>query len=202
MGFINRLLGAPKPPDAPQTRMPSQLAVPQGADQNATRRELLRVVLRDTLARHGIPAAWIGSDVLSSTRGREPGMHLRLVLKHWEPRLLACMVALQKHIARRVALYDPLAHNWLVGISWQFALEDDSACPDMPDPTVWRVTAPSSGAPAHGGQAARHADRKAELERMLNTGAKSRRTAKDQTDFGPTQPMVWAPHGLDDQAAR
>lgn len=200
MGFINRLLGASKPAEAQPTRMPTQLPVPPGADQNTTRRELLRVVLRDTLARHGIPAAWIGSDVFTSTRGREPGVHLRLVLKHWEPRLLACMVALQKHIARRVALYDPLAHNWLLGISWQFALEDDSACPEMPDPTVWRVAASAGSGPANV-QATRHADRKAELERMLSANGK-RRNDKDHADFGPTQPMVWAPAGLDDQAVR
>jgi hypothetical protein len=189
MGLIDRLFGSSGPPDAPQTRMPTPIPVPAGADQNATRRELLRVVLRDTLARHGIPAAWIGSEVLA-TRGREPGVHLRLVLKHWEPRLLACTVALQKHIARRVGLYDPLAHNWLLGISWQFALADDSACPDMPDPTVWRVSSPAAGASAVSPQAARHADRKAELERMLGNNGKSRRSDKDQTDFGPTQPML------------
>lgn len=190
MGLMNRLFGSSGPQEAQPTRLPSQIAMPPGADQNATRRELLRVVLRDTLARHGIPAAWIGSDVLSSTRGREPGVHLRLILKHWEPRLLTCMVALQKHIARRVALYDPLAHNWLLGVSWQFALADDSACPDMPDPTAWRVGSPAGGAAALSAQATRHADRKAELERLLRTGGKARRNGSDHTDFGPTQPMV------------
>lgn len=188
MGLIDRLFGSSSPPEAAQTRLPGQLSMPPGADQGATRRELLRVVLRDTLARHGIPAAWIGSDVLTSTRGREPGVHLRLILKHWEPRLLTCTVALQKHIARRVALYDPLAHNWLLGISWQFALADDSACPDMPDPTVWRVGSPAGVAPTP--QAARHADRKAELERALGTGSKAGRSGRDHTDFRPTQPMV------------
>lgn len=190
MGLIDRLFGASRLPDAPQTRMPSQIPAPPGADQNATRRELLRVVLRDTLARHGIPAAWIGSDVFASTRGREPGLHLRLILKHWEPRLLTCTVALQKHIARRVALYDPLAHNWLLGISWQFALADDTACPDMPDPTVWRVPGLGVAVPGPSQQAARHADRKAELERMLGTSARRRHSDREHTDFGPTQPMV------------
>lgn len=109
-----------------------------GASPASTRREMLRVVLRDTLNRHGIPAAWITADMLVATsRAKEPGIHWRLCVKHWDPRLLNYTVALQNNLIKRVMSFDPLATNWLMGISWQLALDDESACPPMPHPGIW-----------------------------------------------------------------
>ena len=31
----------------------------------------------------------------------------------------------------------PLAADWLMGISWQFALPDEAKCPPMPQPGYW-----------------------------------------------------------------
>ncbi|HSI55112.1 MAG: hypothetical protein ACAH21_12725 [Ramlibacter sp.] len=109
-----------------------------GASPVSTRREMLRVVLRDTLNRHGIPTAWITADMLVATsRAKEPGIHWRLSVKHWDPRLLNHTVALQNNLIKRVMSFDPLATNWLMGISWQLALEDESECPPMPHPGIW-----------------------------------------------------------------
>ena len=117
-----------------QSQMPSHSL----ATQNATRRELLRVVLRDTLTRHGLPVTWIVADMLVATsRARDPGIHWRLSIKHWDERLMTHTVALQNNLIKRVLSFDPLATNWLMGISWQLALEDESACPPMPHPGLW-----------------------------------------------------------------
>src|SRR5665647_147344 len=119
---------------SPATSPPSRTA----ASDSVTRRELLRVVLRNTLNRHGIPTTWIGAEMLLATsRGREPGIHWRLMIRHWDPRLLAHMVALQNALIVRVLAFDPLAANWLMGISWQFSLPDESLCPPMPHPGIW-----------------------------------------------------------------
>jgi hypothetical protein len=109
----------------------------------------LRLVLRHTLNRHGIPAAWVGADILQATSaGREPGMHLRLLIKHWEPRLLPHTVAFQNSLIVRLLAFDPLASNWLMGISWQFTLPDESPCPPMPHPGWWTADAdPRARAP-------------------------------------------------------
>ncbi len=116
----------------------SQSHANAGASPASTRREMLRVVLRDTLNRHGIPSAWITADMLVATsRGKEPGIHWRLSVKHWDPRLLNHAVALQNNLIKRVMSFDPLATNWLMGISWQLVLEDESACPPMPHPGIW-----------------------------------------------------------------
>ncbi|MEJ6023972.1 hypothetical protein [Ramlibacter sp. PS4R-6] len=143
MSLIERLFGK-KPSVPPTSRMHSQISSGGLSQQNAmtmqgtTRRELLRVVLRDTLNRHGIPSAWIAAEVLTTTsRNGERGVHWRLMIKHWDPRLLACEIALQQALIKRVTTFDPLASNWLTGISWQFALEDESQCPPLPHPGSW-----------------------------------------------------------------
>jgi hypothetical protein len=120
------------------------------ADALTTRRELMRTALRKTLARHGIPAAWIGSEMLVATsRSRESGMHWRIVVRHWDPRLLEHSVALQNSLVARLVSYDPLAADWLMGISWQFALANEAACPPMPQPGYWTADhRPVAAAPA------------------------------------------------------
>ena len=157
MGFFSKLFGvAGKPPRAvnsrPHSQMHSQLASGfsthqgQGAtppSTNATRRELLRVVLRDTLNRQGIPAAWLGAETLMATsRTHETGIHWRILVKHWDPRLMEHSVAFQQALIKRVMTFDPMAANWLMGISWQFALPDESVCPPMPHQAIWTAPPP------------------------------------------------------------
>jgi hypothetical protein len=113
------------------------------SQDNTGRRELLRLVLRDTLNRTGIPTSWIGADLLAATsRGREPGIHVRLLLKHWDPRLMLHGVAFENAFKKRVLTLDPLAERWLLGLSWQYSLADEGACPAMPHPGIWTSSIP------------------------------------------------------------
>jgi hypothetical protein len=116
---------------------PSQVS--GSGSQSRSRRELLRVVLRDTLYRHGIPAAWFDAEVLVSTsRTGERGIHWRLVVKNPDARLLTCAVALQHALIKRLTTFDPLASAWLTGMSWQYAMPDDAPCPALPHPGTWK----------------------------------------------------------------
>lgn len=100
------------------------------------------MALRETLLRHGLPTEWITADILSaSSRNREPGLHLRLAIRHWDARLPPLCVSLQNSLVARLLGFDPMAAQWLHGISWQFALADESGCPAMPHPGLW--TAPA-----------------------------------------------------------
>lgn len=165
MSFFSRLLGfskAPAPSSSPAsqslTASSSSLQSKSGASSATSRRELLRVVLRDTLNRHGIPGAWIsGETVVSTSRTREQGIHWRLVINHWDTRLLTHAVALQQSLIKRAVTFDPLAADWLMGISWQFSLADESVCPPMPHPGLWTaepsVAAPPPADPVAGGSA-------------------------------------------------
>jgi hypothetical protein len=149
MSFLKQIFGGQA--KANSSRVSSQmLATQQAAAASTTtaRRELLKAVLRNTLNRHGIPAAWIGADMLvATTRGREPGIHWRLLVRHWDPRLMTYAVALQNSLIVRTMSADPLASDWLMGISWQFVLPDEDVCPPMPHPGWWTAapTAAASG---------------------------------------------------------
>ena len=121
----------------------SQLSRNAGTSTAGTRRELLRVVLRDTLKRHGIPQEWITADMLTATsRTRDTGIHWRLCIRHWDARLPVHCVALQNALISRVQIFDPMAEQWLMGVTWQFSIEDESACPEMPPAATW-AAAPS-----------------------------------------------------------
>ena len=112
---------------------------------SALRRELASVALRDTLIRHGIPSTWISVELMPLvSSGREPLLYVRLQMKHWEPLLMPHLVPLQNSFKRRVLLLDPSATTWIRGISWQILLADESQCPPMPPPNVWKgPTVPS-----------------------------------------------------------
>lgn len=179
----------------------------------ATRRELVRVVLRDTLRTHGIPSDWIGLETLTVTsREGKAGLHARLLIKHWEPRLLPFCVALQVSLQTRMTVFDPLADNWFAGLSWQFAVPDTSVCPPLPEPGFWKAApvvpaaaAAATPAPAPEPPAAvldaqpspllQHSQdtaqaRREALERLLAEGDRQHITSAEaaQRAFRPTEP--------------
>ena len=145
MSFLRKLFGREAPRAAQAARTSSPFSPDMAADPRSSaaelasmRREMMRAVLRKTLTRHGIPTSWIGAEMLVATaRGRESGMHWRLLIKHWDPRLLTHAVALQNSLVTRLLGYDPLASDWLMGISWQFDLPDEAQCPPMPQAGFW-----------------------------------------------------------------
>lgn len=187
----------------PNTAPPSQQFVnsSQSASNstNSIRKDLLRMVLRETLTRNGIPVAWVGADMLRTTvrGGREVGLHVRLLVHHWEPRLLLHAVAFEQNFYKRVVAMDPLATNWLMGISWQYAMDDLSACPPLPHPGSWTAmpAAPPglAAAAASGGVIAGPVtlrtttdEVKADLARLL---AARDGSAPKAEDFAATQPV-------------
>jgi hypothetical protein len=217
MGFfrsmfgIGRSQGSPANSSQMHSQLSSGMSLQQLSQSQNTRRELLRVVLRDTLNRHGIPTAWITAELLSTTsRSGERGVHWRLHVKHWEPRLLEHSVALQNALIKRVLAFDPLAANWLNGISWQVSLADESMCPPLPPALTWTMQqqparpaevaaapAPAAGSasadviegPVH--IAAKSSDARADLDQLLAArDADFRRHASDGAApaFARTEP--------------
>ena len=151
MGLLDRMFGkkpvaakaVAKRPSRPQFAS-SHSTVGPGGSPHSVRKDLLRLVLRETLQRNGIPAAWLSADLLRTTTARrEEGIHVRFLVREWEPKLMLHGVAFEKECLHRLLLLDPLAVNWLMGFSWQFVLRDASACPAMPHAGSW-TAAPAS----------------------------------------------------------
>lgn len=160
--FFNRLFGVsqPKPvarstgksagKSAARKGRPSQdnpLTIEDGSE-NATRRELVQVLLRDVLRRSGIPPEWIDCQMLLvSSRSRGHGMYVRLILKHWDHRLMNYVAAFEQALVIDIERFEPRSSQWLHGVSWQ--LEMGESCPytELPDKSFWLETAKKSATP-------------------------------------------------------
>lgn len=145
--------GQPRPaknPAPPSTEFgPSQLSQHSPASVHSVRKDLLRLVLRETLNRNGIPQDWVSADMLRTTNSRrEQGIHVRFLVRHWDPRLLVHGVALEQDFTDRLLLLDPQARSWLMGFSWQFAMADSAGCPPLPHPGAWTASSGANAAPA------------------------------------------------------
>ena len=107
------------------------------AAQVDIRRELLRVRTRNTLRLSGIPEAWIEAQVLLEPVGGRTFMHLRLVVRHWDPRLMRYAIAFQHKLMEEIERIDPQAAQWLLSIVWAFPPELESPDPQLPQPSAW-----------------------------------------------------------------
>ena len=107
--------------------------------ENATRRQLVQVVLRDLLRRHGIPAEWMDCQMLLvSSQSRGAGMFVRLIVKHWDDRLMHYAVAFQNELRDHITRFDPRCAAWLHGISWELDVGDSCPNATLPDKTFWQ----------------------------------------------------------------
>src|SRR5690349_16834285 len=145
MGLMHTLFGggAAAPASLPP---PSRFQAPKGSGSDggpsvppagAMRRELLRLALRQSLTKNGIPTSWIVSQAVD-VPGRDgpSGVHVRLLLQHWGPRLLPYTLSFQHDMEQRLLAVEPQAHDWLRGFSWQYADGGGELLP-MPDPAIW-----------------------------------------------------------------
>lgn len=111
----------------------------EDGSENATRRQLVQVLLSDVLRRSGIPAHWIDCQLmLVSSRTRGSGLYMRLVIRHWDERLLHYALAFQNELTRDITRFEPRAASWLHGVSWQLDVADTYPYAGLPDKTFWR----------------------------------------------------------------
>jgi len=151
---ISKLLGlkTEKAPTEPPRKRPKMLAservqnlldadnphtIEDNSD-NATRRQLVQMMLRDGLRKHGIPPGWVECRMLVvNSRSRGPGLYVRLVMRHWDMLLLTYAHAFQQQLMAAITEFEPQAPEWLHGISWELDVGDTCPYPDMPDPAIW-----------------------------------------------------------------
>lgn len=119
-----------------------------GGSRNAPRRELVQVILRDTMRKHGIPSDWIECRMLSTVnRNGRHGLHVNFVVKQAHDRLLAYVFAFQDSFERELARFEPRARDWLLSLGWEFQGVNAA---EMPDPRTWAQSAPAPLLPAAG----------------------------------------------------
>jgi len=156
MGMLDLLLGKKQtstkarnsrtPPNS--TQFVASQQSPNSNSPHSVRKDLLKLVLREALTRNGIPQVWLAADMLRTTSPkREQGVHVRFLVRVWEPRLLEFGPALEREFVQRLLLLDPQASNWLMGFSWQFALPENFVTPPMPHPGTWTAAAPRDADP-------------------------------------------------------
>ncbi|WP_296446865.1 hypothetical protein [Rhodoferax sp. UBA5149] len=116
---------------------------PTGAQQhNNVRRELIRVVLKDTLRLHGIPLDWIACEVISITRPpSEEELHIQLVVMKWNEQLLRYASALQHQLLLGLDRFDPTVDHSKYVVSWRFSPDCGCPFPHLPEPKFWRKSA-------------------------------------------------------------
>jgi hypothetical protein len=207
MGLIDRIFGSAKegaPKDkgrdsAPQATTQFYESEPDSEDsqgeRNAPRRELVQVVLRDTMRKHGIPSDWIDCRILSTiSRSGRRGLHVNFVVRQAHEQLLPYVFAFQDSFERELARYDTRSKDWLLSRGWEFMGVNAA---QMPDPNAWSQGSRAAAAPAQDSQASRSDD---EVQQDLQAlfairdaalADAARKPADDlgHRDFEPTQPF-------------
>ena len=113
------------------------------------KRELIRVVLKDTLRQHGIPLDWLACEIIIIRRGPvAEELHIQLVVMKWNETLMRYAMALQQQLLGGLDRFDPTVDHSKYVVSWRFA--PDCGCPFtvMPSPKVWLQKAPPPAVPA------------------------------------------------------
>lgn len=130
-----------KPSKANRTEVAPAASTPSPASTRQhthIQRELVRVVLKDTLRQHGIPAGWVGCEVLvAPKRASDEDLFIQLVILKWNEALLRYAPALERQLLLDLDRFDPTVNHSRYVVSWRFA--PDCGCPSvaMPDPAFW-----------------------------------------------------------------
>jgi hypothetical protein len=72
---------------------------------------------------------------------------MRLIVKHWDPRLMNYALALQNEVMADAVRFDPQASQWLHGISWQLEMADSCPYTTLPDKAFWLDETTKQAAP-------------------------------------------------------
>jgi hypothetical protein len=157
MGLLNKIFKGPDragPDTVPPTG--TRFEESDGHDDDAlereaSRRELVKLVLRESMRRHAVPSDWIEGRMLPVvTSKRKTGVHVQLIVKQGQASLLGYIPAFQSSLMAEIEKYDPRAWDWLLSISWQLAGITSSSGGQMPGAADWNVRQPETSAAVSG----------------------------------------------------
>lgn len=113
---------------------------------STTVRELIRVVLRDSLRGNGIPTDWIGCELTPRSDDSEDGGQLiQLVINRWHEELMAYTPLLQQQFLQGLQRFDPTGDHSRHLVVWKFSRTCGYPRTAMPSPEFWlaKPTAPA-----------------------------------------------------------
>ena len=127
------------PENAPPPSVSPVSLTPHNSQQRSdVRRELIRVVLKDTLRLHGIPFGWLACEVIIVARAPgEEELHIQLVVMKWNDQLLRYALALQRQLLLGLDRFDPSVDHSKYIVAWRFSPDCGSPFPLMPAPSIW-----------------------------------------------------------------
>ncbi|HOZ63428.1 MAG TPA: hypothetical protein PK497_03420 [Burkholderiaceae bacterium] len=134
-----------RPTDAGPSAFPATMqhsgassVFPDTAQHTSTQRELVRVVLKDTLRLRGIPSGLIGCEVNVASRiaGKEE-LSVQLVLLKWNEAVLHYAPVIQQELIKNLDRFDPAVSHANYVYSWRFGPEYECPIQSMPTPDAW-----------------------------------------------------------------
>ena len=120
-----------------------------GDHPTATQREMVRMALHTLLKRHGIPAPWLGLELMARpTADEHEGILVQLTILHWHAGFGLYAPALQQELLDSLKRFDPSASHTKYQMHWKYAA--DCACPhrSLPEPSYWTAAEARSAPPA------------------------------------------------------
>lgn len=144
MKFIRKLIGGQGSAPASQFA-PSEVAatsLDKTRSRNAPRRELVQLMLRETMRRHGIPSDWIDCRTLSVlTKQHKSGMHVQFLVRKCDHQVLPWLHAFQESFWEQLLRTDPQAHDWLFSVGWEFYGKSVQGFASLPGAGSWKQDA-------------------------------------------------------------
>jgi hypothetical protein len=139
-------------------RRPNKVPSARSVDEAMGKQRLAAIsaAVGETMRMHGIPVPWVGAETLPArTPADQKGVHLRLVIRNADPKLLLHIHPLQEAILARLAQLDAQCAQWLMGTSWRLDVPLASQKCRLPGPKFWQGSsaqepagAPSTARPA------------------------------------------------------
>lgn len=135
-------LKSKRPKDESAPSAPISVLPDSSSQHNDVRRELIRVVLKDTLRLHGVPFGLLACEVIIVARAPgEDELHIQLVMMKWNEQLLRYASALQQQLRLGLDRFDPSIDHSRYIFSWRLSPDCGCPFPFMPDPRSWRQNA-------------------------------------------------------------
>jgi len=111
----------------------------------ASNRELVRVVLRDTLRMNGIPPEWVGCEILVRSRNaNDAALLIQLLIHHWHEDLLRYAPLIQLQMLQALQRFDPASDHSRHTVAWKFSPACQCPLTTMPEPGYWTGSSPES----------------------------------------------------------